>query len=80
MSTSVFAAESTTEKAAAGANNAGRSMKKAGHRVSEAVCAENDAKCMAKKAKHRATEGKDYMSDKAKETADKVDADSTPNH
>jgi hypothetical protein len=69
-----FADQSATEhKAETTAHDAKRSMKKAGHRVTEAVCAEGDAACLARKAKHRTEEGGDYVKDKAKETKDKND-------
>ena len=66
------AEQTTSEKAAASANDAARMGKKKVHRVEEKVCAEGDTICLAKKAKHGGQEGSDYMKDKSKEAADKV--------
>lgn len=76
----LFAAESASEKASATAADAGRAMKKTGHRVTEAMCMEGDVKCAARKAKHRGTETKDVIGDKAKEVGNKIDSNSSPSH
>jgi hypothetical protein len=65
--------QTASEKATATKDDVKRAAKKDWHKVQEAVCAEGDAKCAAKKAKHRVHEGTDYMKDKTKETADKLD-------
>lgn len=71
-----FADQSASEKGAAAAHTVGRKMNKAGHRVTEALCAKSDAKCLARKAKHRAQETGEYVKDKTSEMGDKMDSDS----
>ncbi len=68
-----FGMESAGERAEAKAHNAHRSMKKSGHRISEALCAKGDAKCLGEKAKHRGQEGSDFVKDKAEQGKNKVD-------
>ncbi len=72
----VFADQSVYEKAKVSGNDTKRAVKKAAHRVEEAVCAEGDAKCLAKKVENRTEEGVDYVKDKAAATKDVVDSDS----
>ena len=60
-----LAEETVPEKAEATKNDVKRAVKKAAHRVEEAVCAESDAKCLAKKAKNRGKEAVEATSDKA---------------
>jgi hypothetical protein len=67
------ASETLGEKTQATAHDMKRSMKKAGHRMSESVCAKSDTKCFAEKSKHRASEAGDYTSDKAREIKNDVD-------
>ncbi len=52
-----------------------RSVKKAGHRVSEAACTGTKADCEAKKGRHRLQETTDKVGDKVDEAADKLKAD-----
>lgn len=68
-------AQSMREKAKDTANDATREVKKAGHRVEEAVCTGTKAECEKEKLKNRAIEAKDATKDKATELKDKVDAD-----
>ena len=72
-STYAIAEETPAEKTESHMDSAKHSMKKAGHRIQEAVCAEGDLKCAAKKAKHHAEEGADAVGDKVKETKHKID-------
>lgn len=79
FSTAVLAEETLKESATAKVHDAKRAVKKGVNRAKEAVCAEGDVKCLEKKAEHRAQEGADYVKDKAKAAADKVDSDSKAN-
>ena len=74
------AEQSATEKAADMGRDAKHSVKKGANRVKEAVCMEGDMKCAAKKAGHRVDEAGGTVTNKAKETADKVDGDKKANH
>jgi hypothetical protein len=67
------------EKAAAEGNNAKRTVKKKWHHMQEATCSKGDAECAAKKVGHRGSEAGEYMGDKAKEGADKVDTNEKVN-
>lgn len=80
MSLAAHAEETMGEKATATKNDVKRGLKKAGHRVGEAVCAEGDVKCAAKKAGNRMEEGKDKAVDAVKSGADSVDSNSKSNH
>lgn len=74
------AEQSATEKAADMGRDAKHSVKKGANRVKEAVCMEGDLECAAKKAGHRIEEAGSATKNKAKEMADKVDADKKANH
>lgn len=73
FSTVVLAEETMGEKANVVKNDAKRAVKKAAHRVQEAVCADSDAECLAKKAKNRAVEATEAAVDKASEVKNQLD-------
>ena len=53
-------------------NDVKRSVKKGGHRVSEAACTGTKTECAARKGKHRAQEAGDKVGDTVDETKDKL--------
>jgi hypothetical protein len=67
------AAETVGESVKHAGNTAGRNLKKAGHRIDEAVCTAGDLKCGVRKGKNRLKEGGDTLHDKGTEVKDKVD-------
>ncbi len=73
LTLSAYADETVSEQLKAKTNNVKRAVKKASHRLNEAVCAENDLKCASKKVKNRAIEVKDATVDGAKELKHKID-------
>jgi hypothetical protein len=66
------AKETTDEKISAVAHDAKRGVKKAAHRVEEALCAKGDVTCAGKKVENRVIEAKDATVDKATEVKNKI--------
>jgi len=73
------AEETLSEKAQVTTKTATRTVKKAIHRTSEALCGKltGDSKieCLAKEAKNHLKEGKDVVVDKASEVKNAVDSE-----
>lgn len=67
------AEQTTSEKASAKANDAGRSIKNGVHRAEEAACLKDKAHCASQKSSHKAKESSEYIKDKTTEVIDKVD-------
>jgi hypothetical protein len=67
------AAETVGESVKHAGNTAGSNLKKAGHRIDEAVCTGGKLKCGVRKGKNRLKEGGDTVHDKGTVVKDKVD-------
>ena len=72
-----YAEETSSEKAKASMNTAGRKTKKVINRGKEALCGtltgDNKVECLAKKSKHKIEEGVDSVKDKGSEVKNKLD-------
>lgn len=68
----LYADESIAEKVEVSGNDAKRGVKKAIHRVDEALCTKGEINCGAKKLKNRVIEAKDATVDKADEVKNKL--------